>query len=80
MSFRLLYSYNTTARRKFLSFCSTMNKILRTIPPAGIRTPFSPEYKGKTAYVNNNLGFVRKAEQRRKVSRDYPANAFGNRK
>ena len=61
-------------QKVFLSFCSTMNKILRTIPPAGIRTPFSPEYNGKTACVNNNLDFVRKAEQRRKVKQDYPAN------
>ncbi len=50
-------------QKVFLSFCSTMNKILRTIPPAGIRTPFSAEYNGKTACVNNNLDFVRKAEQ-----------------
>jgi len=30
---------------------------------AGITPPFAPEYIGRTAYVNNNLGFVRKAEQ-----------------
>jgi hypothetical protein len=68
MSFRPLYSYNTTASRKF-SFIlfPTMNKIRRAIPSAGIRTPFSLEYKGRTAYVNKNLGSVRKAEQRRRV-------------
>jgi hypothetical protein len=44
-----------------------MNKIRRAIASAGIKTPFSPEYKGRNAYVNKNLGFVLKAEQRRRV-------------
>ena len=32
-------------------------------PSAGMKTPLSPEYKGRIAYVNKNLGFVLKAEQ-----------------
>ncbi len=34
---------------------------------AGITPPFAPEYIGKAGYVNKNLGFVRKAEQRGRV-------------
>ena len=44
-----------------------MNKIRQAISSVGIKTPFSPEYKGRIAYVNKNLSFVRKAEQCRRV-------------
>ena len=76
----LLVQHDSSQKVVLSFWFPTMNKIRRAIPTAGIRTPFSPEYKGRTAYVNKNLGFVRKAEQRRRVIRDYSANALGNRK
>jgi hypothetical protein len=37
---------------------------------AGITPPFAPEYIGTASYVNKNLGFVRKAEQRGRIIRE----------
>jgi len=41
----------------------------RARPSLGITSPFSAEYKARTASVNKNLGLVRKAEQPRRVIR-----------
>ena len=69
MSFRLLYSYNTTASRKFFpSFCSQCEQ--NTASDWGqqlYKAHFAPEYNGRTAHVNKNLGFVLKAEQCRRL-------------
>ena len=70
-----------SSQKVVLSFrFSTVNKMRRVIPTAGITPPFAPEYIGTAGYVNKNLGFVRKAEQRRRVIRATRPMHLGNRK
>jgi hypothetical protein len=68
MRFRLLYSYNTTPSRKF-SFILVAHYEQRHDERSSQQVePDRPaEYKGRTAYVNENLSLVRKAEQLRKA-------------
>ena len=60
----------TTPRRAegcYSFWFPTIKKTVRAIMRAGIRACFSPEYKGRPAYVNKILDLVRKLEQPKMV-------------